>query len=233
MLDITSYADKLPPKLNEVLNSFAGSECIMVRKIKDNDKNKIKIQKNIGNCHLNVKTYIEKYGGSAVSGWLLNRIPMMLDKGTYVWSFHSVWLKPDNKLLDITDDKHYIGRDKTIFVPDTKRVPDLKEGVSYNNFIVFTDHKMAEHYGKSIGRQINTYTPYWSDNTMLRLLAMDEHTGIYRLINSEYPHNIKKMCEEYEIDIVNGKPIPKPNSKYASTNAFPVYMLFDYSTSSS
>jgi hypothetical protein len=66
MLDTTSYVDKLPSKLNEVLKTFTGSECIMVRKIKDNDKTKIKIKQSAGNCHLNVKTYIDNVVAAGV-----------------------------------------------------------------------------------------------------------------------------------------------------------------------
>ena len=55
MLDTTSYTDKLSSGLNEMLKSFTGSECIMVRKIKEKDSMKGKA----GNCHLNVKNYID------------------------------------------------------------------------------------------------------------------------------------------------------------------------------
>ena len=41
MLDTTSYADKLTPQLNELLKSFTGSECIMVRKIKEKESIKL------------------------------------------------------------------------------------------------------------------------------------------------------------------------------------------------
>ena len=56
MLDTTSYTDKLTTGLNEMLKSFTGSECIMVRKIKEKDSLKGKS----GNCHINVKKYIDK-----------------------------------------------------------------------------------------------------------------------------------------------------------------------------
>lgn len=225
MLDTTSYADKLTPSLNTLLTSFAGSECLMVRKIKDKDS----IKGKAGNCHINVKQYVDKHGGSSVSGWLLNRIPRLIERGMYVWSFHSVWLKPDGKLVDVTDDKHYVGRDKTIFIPDTVRVPDLVEGLSYNNFLVFTERAFAEHYGNSIGKQVITNTIYWCDSVMTRLIGLDEHSGVYRLLSSEYPNNEKRMCDEYELDIVDGRPVPRPGSKFQ--HAVPTNMIFDYSIS--
>lgn len=226
MLDTTSYTDKLSPALNQMLKSFTGSECIMVRKVKEKDS----LKGSAGNCHINVKKYIDKHGGTSVSGWLLNRIPAMIDKGMYVWSFHSVWMKPDGKLVDVTDDKHYIGRDKTIFVPDTQRVPDLAQGLSFNNFIVVTDDRLASHYGTSIGKEIRANTPYWCDTTMMTLLGLDEHTGVYRLLGNDYPQNEKLLCDEYEIDFINGRPVPRPGSKYESTG-YPKNMIFDYSIS--
>lgn len=228
MLDTTSYADKLTPQLNELLKSFAGSECIMVRKIKEKDSMKGKA----GNCHLNVKNYIDKFGGTSISGWLLNRIPSFMDKGMYVWSFHSVWLKPDGNLLDVTDDKHYIGRDKSIFIPDTLRSPNLVEGTSYNNFLVFTGKAFAEHYGRSIGKEINSHTLYWCDTVMTRLIEINEHSGVYRLLSKDYPNNLQRMCDEYELEIVNGKPVPKAGSKYEGIGALPPTLVFDYSISS-
>lgn len=230
MLDVTSYSDKLPSGLNTLLKSFTGGDCVMVRKIKDKDKQDIKGKS--GNCHINVKMFIEKHGGKSVSGWLLNRVPKLMEKGMYVWSFHSVWQKPDDKLLDVTDDKYYVGRDKSIFVADSTRVPDLEQGISYNNFLVFTETAFAQHYGKSIGKEIRTNTAYWCDNTMLRLLNIEEHSGMYRLLSKEYPDNQKRMCEEYELDIIDGKPIPRPGSKYEKLGLIPTIMMFDYSLSS-
>jgi hypothetical protein len=148
----------------------------------------------------------------------------------YIWSFHSVWMKPDGKLLDVTDDKHYIGRDKSVFLPDSNRVADLDEGISYNNFVVFTERAWAQHYGSSIGREIVTNTPYWADNTLLRLLGIDEHPGAYRLVLSKDSPNYKRMCDEYEIDFVDGKPVPRSGSKYEG-DRLPMRLLFDYSVS--
>lgn len=225
MLDITSYADKLPYSLNTVLKTFTGNDCVMVRKAKEKDK----ITGKAGECHLNVKIVIDKLGGSAVSGWLLSRIPNLLDNGMYLWNFHSVWMKPDGKLLDVTDDKYYIGRDKSIFVPDATRKPDLLEGLSYNSFVVFTEGPYARQYGDSIGMKIITNKPYWADNLVQRLLEIESHSGEYRLVTSQDSPNYKRMCDEYEIDFINGTPVPRPGSKYENAPGMPLRMLFDYS----
>ena len=225
MLDVTSYADKLPPSLNAVLKSFTGGECVMVRKAKEKEK----ITGKAGNCHYNVKVVVDKNGGSMVSGWLLSRNPSLMDKGMYIWNFHSVWMKPDGKLLDVTEDRHYEGRDKTIFVPDVTRKPDLDEGTSYNSFVVFTEGAFARHYGTSIGREIVTNKPYWADNLVRTLIEVDEHSGVYRLVLSQDSPNYKRMCDEYEIDFINGRPVPRPGSKYENAPGMPVQLLFDYS----
>lgn len=227
MMNSTSYTDKLPNKLNNMLKSFTGSECIMVRK----QKHKISKNNLQGQCHVNVQNFVTKDGGISVSGWLLNRIPSLITMGIYVWSFHSVWQSPDNKLIDVTEDENYIGRDKSIFIPDLNRTPDLKNGTSYNNFMTFTDCSIAGYYGSSIGKDIEVNEPYWCNNTMTMLLDVNEHSGTYRYLNAIYPDNLKKFKDELECEIVNGRPIPRPGSKYEEIGAFPATVFFDYSLS--
>ena len=227
MLDTTSYTDKLPSSLNLVLKELSGSECVMVRKIKEKDKDKSINLKN-GNCHLNVKAYVEAYGGKAVFGWLLNRQPEINEVGMYTWSFHSVWMKSDGRLVDLTEDSHYTGRDKTIFVPDTTRSFDFEEGKSHNNFAVFSCRKFAAHYGASIGKILNANQVYWCDSSVLHLLGMDEHSGVYRLLVDSYPKNREMMCEEYGLEFVNGKMVLGKGGKFKSHDAVPIKMIFDY-----
>lgn len=229
MLDVTSYADKLPPSLNAVMKEFAGGECVMVRKVKDKDKLKNKR----ANCHLNVKAYIDKFGGTSISGWILNRNAKLNENGMFSWCFHSVWQKIDGKVLDVTEDKNYIGRDKIIFVPDVSRVPDLTEGISFNNICVFTQKNFADLYGTAIGLKLATGKIYWTDTTATRMLEVENHSGSYRLLGPDYPHNLKKMCDEYELEIVNGKPMPKPGSKYEHADGLPIETIFDYSLTAS
>lgn len=221
MLDTTLYTDKLPASLNDVLKSFANGECVMVRKAKDKDK----FIGKAGNCHVNVKNCIDKHGGNSISGWLLNRDQLRSERGMYVWSFHSVWQKPDGKLLDVTEDRHYVGRDKTIFVPDANRKPDLVKGSAYNNFIVFTDLAFANYYGNSVGKNLIPNKVYWSNNTMQHLLSEDEHSGEYLLIIN-YPDNYKNMCDEYQVDYIDGKFVKRDSSDVSG--GLPIKILFDY-----
>jgi hypothetical protein len=224
MLDVTPYKDKLPQSLNLALREFTGGECVLVRK----SKNKDVLTGSSGNCHQNVKILVENHGGSSISGWLLTRVSSLLQKGMYVWSFHSVWMQPDGKLLDVTDDVNYAGKDKSTFLPDSSRVPDLVEEISYNNFVVFVDQSYLNQHSSHIGKKLSLNTPYWSDDTLLRILDISEHPGTYRLITSNSSKNFRLMCEEYEMDIVNGKLTPRLGSKY-SHGLVPARIFFDYS----
>lgn len=225
MLDTTPYTEKLPSSLNEVLKIFTGNESVMVRYLQPKDGVKGKS----GNCHLNVKTFIDKRGGNSVSGWLLNRHKTFLEKGIYVWSFHSVWQTPKGNLVDVTEDKHYVGRDKSIFIQDQHRVPDLENGLSYNNIVIFTDSAFAQYFGQSIGKNIASNTPYWCDSSLRHLLDINEHSGIYRLVTSAYPDNIKMMCDEIECDLVDRRLVPREGSKRTLDDPPPKNFIFDYS----
>ena len=118
--------------------------------------------------------------------------------------------------------------DKSIFVPDIARVPDIEQGLAYNNFVVFTDANFARLFGENIGKKLASNKPYWCDRSVRLLLEIDEHTGIYRVVSTDYPKNKQMMCDEYEIDIVNGRPVPRPGSKYDNSYGPPVNLLFDY-----
>jgi hypothetical protein len=227
MLDTTSYSERLPPSLNAVLKSFTGGECLRVKKVKDNKK----LVNRALNCHQNVSDYVVKYGGSSVSGWLLDLNAKANDVGLFVWSFHSVWRTPDDKLIDVTDNKGYTNRDKTLFVPDSTRLPNLELGEFYNNFMVITDPRFAHHYSKSIGTLIVPNTPYWMSSEYV--MKATEHTGLYRFISSKYPNNVKRLADDYGLEIVNGKLHPISGSIYETADGLPKKILFDYGFSSS
>ncbi len=223
MFDTTSYSDKLPKSLNEILQSFAGNECVMVRYLKPKDGVKGKA----GRCHFNVRDFVQKHGGSMVNGWLLNRHPESNDNGFYGWTFHSVWLTPENKLVDVTEDKNYLNRDKSIFVPDANRKANLVDGILYNSFFVVTDYRFAQFYGESIGAEVLPNKPYWCDKTLTRIMKIDEHSGIYRLIHPDYQKNIEMMCEEVDCDFIDRKLVPR-NEKEKTV---PRNFIFDYNIS--
>jgi len=50
------------------------------------------------NCHMNVRTLTERYGGKEVLGYM---VQSYRNKDLRLWS-HSVWNTPENKLVDVT-----------------------------------------------------------------------------------------------------------------------------------
>jgi hypothetical protein len=228
MLDTTLYTDKLPPSLNKTLKSFTGSECVLVNKIKNFDKPLLDAK--AGNCHLNVRNYIDAYGGSSVSGWILNRTQHLLLGGMYVWTFHSVWIKPDNKVVDVTDDLNYKGKDKITFIPDSARVADLTEGLFYNNVIILDGLNNATLHKLLLNEDLKINTPYWCNTSMNQFFSLDEHSGIYRSISARYPNNEKVLADEYGVDIVNRKLVARLESNNSNMD-FIKKLVFDFSLS--
>ena len=227
--DTTSYKHHFSDELNNVLFNFTGGECVMVRKIKDKDHRKI--TKTAGYCHVNVAKCIEAYGGNSVSGWLLNYNINNINRKIYIWCFHSVWQQLDGKLLDVTTNKAYVGRDKSIFIPDTQRVPDLQKGTSYNNFIVIDDSFFAFNYSKDIkdGTEFSQNKMYWCDHSAKIVMPIQDHCGVYKLVNPEYPENIQSLCDEYRVEIIDNKLHPREDCLYTHTTK---KIFFDYSLGS-
>jgi hypothetical protein len=222
MLDTTTSFMDLPKSLNTTLKSFIGNQYVEVKKFEENEK----LLNKIGNCHLNVQAYIDRFRGSSVSGWLLNNNQTYIQRQMFIFSFHSVWQKPDGSWLDVTEDKDYITNENTIFVNDVQRLPDLVEGVSYNNFVIITEPKFAEYYGGALSKKIHTNKPYWIDISLKHLMNIDEHDGSYRLIGPNYPNNIEMMCKKYNLEMIDGKAQAKLKS-----GKLPVKFLFDFSVS--
>ena len=66
------------------------------------------------------------------------------------------------------------------------------------------------------------------DNFFRRLIEINEHSGVYKLLSKDYPNNLQRMCDEYDLEIVNGKPVPKAASKYEGIGALQPTLVFDY-----
>ena len=222
MLDTTITFDDLPKSINSTLMSFIGNEYVEVKKFEEKEK----LLNKIGNCHLNVQAYVDKFGGSSVSGWLLNNKQTYIQRQMFIFSFHSVWQKPDGSWLDVTEDKDYITNENTIFVHDVQRLPDLLEGISFNNFVIITEPNFAEYYGGALSKKIHINNAYWIDISLKHLLNIDEHDGTYRLIGPNYPKNIEMMCKKYNLEMIDGKAQAKLKS-----GKLPVKFLFDFSVS--
>jgi len=223
MFNSKIYSEKLPKSIRGSLQQFAGNDCLLVKKCIDD----YGLEKRAGNCHNNVKGYVEALGGEMINGWLLNRNKRLMSVGLWVWSFHSVWLTDENELLDVTDDKHYKTNAFTTFIPDAIRKVDLEEGVNYNNIVIFENEAFAKHCGSRIGVDIKVGIVYWVSEDMLRMKELSEHSGQYRLVHKEYKNNISMLHQKYGIAIVDNK-IVKTDSANDDLSAD---VLFDFSLS--
>jgi hypothetical protein len=224
MYNARLFTDKLPDKVIEPLKKFSGNDCYLVKR--DVDRKSMLSKQN--NCHINVKKYIDKFGGEMLNGWLLCRKEDWYDKmGLWVWHYHSVWIKPDGKLVDVTDNRNYKNLPLSTFIPDTIHKVDLENGIAYNTIVVFESQKIASLLQESSGesRQLLPGTVYWTTNQVKHFRGLDEHSGQYRHLNKEYPANLKLLEEMYGFTDKNGKLAPlNPDA-----TLIPIDVFFDFS----
>lgn len=221
MFNAKNYSDKLPKTIRQPLTQFAGNDCLLVKKWNDD----FGLETRQGNCHFNVKGYVDALGGEMVNGWLLYRKRTLLDVGLWVWGFHSVWLTDEGDLFDVTDDACYKNNAFTTFIPDSTRKVNFDEGINYNNVAIFENQAFAKHYGESIGVDLKAGTVYWMSDDMMRVRELNQHSGQYRWLNDEYKHNQTLLYQKYGIAIVDNKIV---RTESANEN-LPAEVLFDFS----
>lgn len=94
-----------------------------------------------GQCHLNVRAYVEDHGGTPVYGWIIWESPIHLEA-----EFHCVWEDPHGDLWDITpraDAEQLI-----LFLPDPKRAFDWRHNISWaNRYLVKGSQKIIYTVG--------------------------------------------------------------------------------------
>lgn len=223
MFNAKNYSDKLPKTIRQPLQQFAENDCLLVKRWNDD----FGLERRKGNCHLNVRGYVEALGGEMVNGWLLFRSKRLLNAGVWVWSFHSVWLTDEKELFDVTDDEQYKNNAFSTFIPDSTRRVNFEEGINYNNIAIFENQSFATHYGESIGVDIKVGEVYWISDDMLRVKTLEQHSGEYRWLHDEYKRNKEMLYEKYGIAIVNNK-IVKTD---AANDNLSADVLFDFSLS--
>lgn len=76
-----------------------------------------------GNCYWNVEMIVERDGGTAELGWLIQGWP-----GIFIFAqHHSVWGSPQGDLFDVTDKIPTDPvRDRSVFIPDGRIPVDLE-----------------------------------------------------------------------------------------------------------
>ena len=201
MYDSQIYNEKIPSYVLAPMLEFTQSDCLLVKKRRRGATSKGKT----GNCHVNVQNWVDKIGGACVSGWLLNRDRRFLNKGIWIWSFHSVWLTPENKLADVTIDPIYENNDFVTFWTDKNRIAEWKTGKNYNNIVIFQHADIAKRNLSENLVNPKSGEIYWATLNLQNLRAIGQHDGMYRHIKKEFPENIKFMEEKYGLTFSNGK----------------------------
>ena len=113
----TLYKSKVPSSVREAMLGLTKDECYLVKRRKKGLTGK-GIQ---GNCHFNVQNWSDSIGSERIADWLLYRIKSFVNKGIWVWSFHSVWKTPEGQIFDVTQDVTYEGSDLTTVWFDKER----------------------------------------------------------------------------------------------------------------
>jgi len=215
------YTHKIPSNVRNGMSTFSGDECYLVRRRKKGLTGK-GIQ---GNCHFNVQGWVDKIGGERLSGWLLYRNRLLINRGLWMWTFHSLWKTPEGQVVDVTQDSTYEGSDFTTVWLDKSRDIDLNEGTSFNNVVVFENGTSANNFTKNLGSEALVGIPYWTTPSMNHIRKISEHTGKYRWVDERFPNNINLFESEYNCKVKDGKLVPNQGaSEQISTKIF-----FDYS----
>ena len=209
MLGGKLYSEKIPKSVRLPLQQFSGTECLLIKRdIKSNGDSLA------NNCHVNVARHCENFPGTkSVNGWLLQNANKLISSGIWVWSFHSVCLRDDGELVDITESSYYAGKPFSTFWPDASRTADLISGTNYNNIVVFENQAMADVVGEAARLPLNTGEIYWTTRDLREYRRLNEHSGKYKWLLEKYAENIKQFEESNNVKLVDGKIVPSnPNS---------------------
>ncbi len=206
MFDARLHTDKLPPNIVDGLKNFSESDCYLIKR--DVDRKSILCASN--NCHINVQKRVDKYGGEMVNGWLLARRSMLLEMGVWVWFYHSVWVTPKQKIVDVTDNEDYKNLPLSTFIPDKNRLVNIPNGIAFNTIVIFDNQRVANQFEVASGedRRLIEGVVYWTTNSVKHFREMHEHTGKYKLIRREYPQNKIEFEEKYKCKIEGNRIVP-------------------------
>jgi len=222
MSKVKIYTNKISTSVRINMSKLTDNDCVLVeREKKMNDSDHL-----ANNCHRNVDKYVENFGGKRVGGWLLARNKKYTNCGLWLWTFHSVWQNKEGELVDVTNDTNYTGAFYSTFWIDSYRVADLNTGVSHNNVITFENNAVAAVFSQLTNFSLAANDAYWTTQDMAHYKKITEHTGKYKLLREEYPHNFDALERDYNIKVVNGMVQKTDGDSYVSNDC-----LFDYSVS--
>lgn len=213
------YSHRLTKAVVEAMRDFTKGECLLVQRDRNTPHCKPM------NCHLNVQAQIASFGGRTINGWLLDRSPTFQRIGASHWSFHSIWEAPNGDWLDPTIDRNN-NREYSTFWPDHDRRINLVEGLSYNDIVIFESKRALDLLDLS-SQSIEPQRVYWTARGFSMFRSHRDHSGRYRYLRDEFPHNLARLKDDYGVRLVNGKLIRDGEGDgFVSSEIF-----FDYSVS--
>lgn len=211
-----------PKAIKNAMRQITVDECYIINRrvsgITGNGKN--------NNCHFNVQDLVERIGGERISGWLLLRNKALYKNGIYVWVFHSIWKTPEKKYVDVTRSTQYGDEKLATFWHDSQRHADLVEGTAFNSVITLENEKAVDIIQRASGYSLEIGKAYWTVNDIRLFSELCDHSGVYRFLLNQYPHNRKLLEEKYNCKI-EGRGFVSNNGDDTVSDM----MLFDFAIS--
>ena len=133
--------------------------------------------------------------------------------GIWVWSFHSVCLRNNNELVDITDSVYYAGESFSTFWPDKSRTADLVSGTNFNNIVVFENQSAAAALSTATEISLKSGEIYWTTRDLRQYRRLNQHSGRYKWLFDSYPDNVKQFEEITKLKVVAGQVVPDTSSR--------------------
>lgn len=147
-------------------------------------------------CHAVVRDAVAGRGGRQVYGWLLT-VPSLTEprQGAYGFTFHSVWLSPGGRLIDVSP--HAFSCDGwSVFIPDARRCYDFAGERGYNALVIYTDARLSAHVQQLSGFPVKPRALYWT--SQLYLLPVGAYEGRFRRASRHVPEIEARYALKFE-----------------------------------
>ena len=139
-----------------------------------------------------------------------------------------MWKKSDTEYFDITKDKNN-SREFSTFVPDTGRIVNLTDGVSFNDILILEHKHLTDQFNEVYDFNVKEGVAYWVLSNFTRIRNTTEYDGQYRFLRPEFPNNTIELENRYKVTVVDGKLKDMEGNDDAEVNA---NMLFEFNVSS-
>lgn len=214
------YTQAIPKTVRDAMKGVSDADCYRIKR----RINTMQVKGDANNSHTTVQEIVDTLGGERIGGWLLSKDKHALKIGIYIWIFHSIWKNSEGEYIDVSKNESYGNAKESIFWIDTERSANLDEGMAYNLVAILENFKAAAHLSETSYKQLTPGKPYWAEKKLRFFKEFNEHTGVYRMIDSSNPQNIKRLEEQYDCKVISGHVVPNNQTNRISTQ-----MFFDFS----